>query len=337
MVIYNALIDSIMEMMISCFFIINGFILWCSCAKYLSSQKSSDMESLIRLRNMGLLFIILSCLGSLCIGIANLNYATRANPHQINDFAFTVWAFSLIVTQLGITTHPFFLIKRLQYTFGGTMYRISDKTKRILGTITTLILIVFLFNKLLTASDRLNYIPFNLTLKAIHILKYIEFVSWIILGLLQFYMSNLFSSKLLSITIQIGVAETGLNNKQNQLLTLIAKQTVLSRIESIALICLIVTHVVGIFTVYSLPLMFMIIDWVRYGYLLCLSITMQLSFVFGDKYYHCCCFKCHKCYVKRYENKAMKTYQKKSQSINISNESDDNNHYVLLTETTVKL
>ena len=318
----------------SCFFIINGCILWRSCAKYLSSQKSSSkMESLTRLRNMGLLFIALCTLGSLCVGMANLNYATRANPYTINDFAFTVYAFSLIFRQLAIAVHPFFLIKRLRYTFGGTMYRLSDKTRTILGTITTMLLIMFLFNKLLIASDRLNYIPFNLNPKTDEFIENVEFALWTILGLLQFYMSNLFSSKLLSLILQMGVSNNVLNKKQNQLLTLIAKQTVLSRIESIVLICLIVMWVVVVAT--DDFWVFIIAEWITFGYLLCLSITIQLSFVFGDKYYHRCCFKCHKCYIKRYEKKAIKTtLGDDDDSLDQEEEGSDKNHghYVLLTD-----
>ena len=327
----------IFEVMFSCSFAINGCILWFYCVQYLSLHHGSDMKSFIRLRNIALSFIGLCSIAGSCIGIANI-IRVAIYPVTYNGISITLWSVAVFLFSIVIPLHAFFFITRLHYTFNETVYKISDKTRITMRVITTILLILFLFTGALMVLEVLQYIPFGLSSQTGHTLQHVQFILWIILGLQQFCIANMFSSKLFVITVQIGhtkyshsavamnsksgasVYTSGseslslsvskaLNQKQNKLLTLIAKQTLLSRIESTALIILVVLRISSLVT--SNQAIIITTDAFGYVYLICVSITMQLSFVFADKCYHRCCVKCHQCYVNKYKKKAIKHYKNK--------------------------
>ena len=311
------LILGVCETTLSFFFAGNACLLWFSCAKHLSLRGTSNMESFVRLRNLGLLFIILCSIALLCLGIANMMMGTIRdwyNPH-IYATSFTLYSLSVVISVLAIATHPLFLMTRLHNTFKQTCHEIGDRTRLMMNILTILVLAILSFAKTLMVADTLDYIPFDLSVKADTIVQNIEFVSWIILGLQQLFIANLFSSKLLSIILEIGKFSSSivLDRRQNELLTIISKQTLLSRIESSVLLVFVVWKVV-IVIMHDVEWVIAVTDYLCFAYLICVSITIQLSFVFGDKYYHHCCFKCHQCYVKKYEKQAMKKYNKRQES-----------------------
>ena len=351
----------ISEVILSCFFAINGYILWFCCVQYLSLNHGSDMSSFIRLRNIALSFIGLCSIACFCIGIANILVA--ADEIKNYDTAIIFWAFSVVIFSVCFTIHPYFFITRLLHTFKGTSYKITHTTTTILVILTTVLLTLFLFTGALMVMDTLKYFPVDLGPRIDNILENVKFTLWIILGIQQFCIANLFSSKLLAITLQISTLELtpksgataeieppsisislskAINKKQDELLTLIAKQTFLSRIDSIVVIIFVLLKIL-VAVINNNQVIINVSDAFNYAYLICISITMQLSFVFADKSYHCCCSKCHQCYLNKYEKEATKNYkikkrqQKQTQEsatpiIMTNDHESDHYNYVLLND-----
>ena len=310
---YLSLIFAIGELLLSCLFVANGCVLWLSCVKYLSLRNYADMKSFIRLRNIGLLFIGSCSLGFLLLGIANIIDLMDENSdlNHVNKSIFTLSAFANFFFDAGIIIDSFFLITRLHQAFKDTAYSVSKKIIKIMVVLTSVLSIIFVT---FGGTRAFQYGSFNLNHDITSIGQIILSFVWIILVLQQIYISYLFSSKLFIIalhthqksTIKKDVMKTSkmlLNEKQNQLLTVIAKQTLLSRIVSSALLILVVLQLLDI--VLDTLWFEVSADILFYGYLICLSITMQLSFVFRDKWYYRCCSKCHHVCIKYYQKIAI--------------------------------
>ena len=159
------------------------------------------------------------------------------------------------------------------------------------------------------------------------------FLFWITVGLQQIYISHLFSSRLFAITLHIRKTRLSnhqiLNKRQTSLLKVIAKQTLLSRIESIFLALVVVFAMLADATSNEiLPLLFQVFMTL---YFICLSITIQLSFVYSDKYYYRCCSSCHQFCMDYYQRKTIKTlklsskYQKNWNSSKLQQKSSQEN------------
>ena len=234
-----------------------------------------------------------------------------------NDFEYALLELANISIYTSVGIHAFFLMTRLFHTFNETTYRIGDNTMKMMVGCTIVLLLLFLVG--VSASYLFSY----------KLMEIFGFLFWITVGLQQIYISHLFSSRLFAITLHIRKTRLSnhqiLNKRQTSLLKVIAKQTLLSRIESIFLALVVVFAMLADTTSNEiLPLLFQVFMTL---YFICLSITIQLSFVYSDKYYYRCCSSCHQFCLNYYQRrtiKALKSSTKYQQNLIQEKSSQEN-------------
>lgn len=344
---------------VACILTMNGSIFIYHSQKYLTEHSSTDLKSFILLKNLGLgffftctIFHILYCF----IYIQNYTSMQYENLDQINMF---LKIFSSLLFVTAIMINSLFLIVRLFRSFENTVYAIKQ------SKIITL-LIMAIINPTIYFICHVIYILFETQFGILYDIY--AFILWLWFGIQHIYIANVFSSKLIQLTLSIhhnslrgspaaGSSSNGigignrigsginsldnsinsndnmndimnikqinsskqsifLSDNQKNTLDIIAKQTLLSRIESSMVAIIVILWGLEIFCNFMMEQNIFnyqphfwtnIIKFLFTKiYYTIVSITFPFSFVFAKSKYDIYCQKCHVFCVGRYYNRVTK-------------------------------
>ena len=320
---------------------INGSIFCYQSITYIAKAQAN--HSFVHLRNLGLTNILCDSLFMFCWGSY---YMSKLNSYNNSINSLTEWIFfgcGELCWCAAMLAHSLFLIEKLRNTFKETAYKVQHRTIALLWCTAIFAGIGLGMVCLVTLAINWSSYHTRLVLFAIICIPF-----WSILVATQIIVANLFSQRLMQITLsiretQLGVANINvapddvvvdcnninsiektsivLSNRQEKLLNTIAKQTLLSRIDSttlmIAMISWIFNLLFGSFNnKYSIGfVMWFITLFCFMIYVIAISMTVWFSFIFAQKEYYFCCEKCHQFCLSMYQQKAIVKISHLSQSL----------------------